>query len=860
MKDTYTGVGLVLFGVVFALGDPVFAADEQPAEQSASALAEVVVTARKRDESLQDIPLSVSVFNSEQILKADIRSLNEVSKFTPGFKFDETGMADPGRIHTQLKFRGLTTAQFSPSFSTGALFIDGIYVQNGGTSLSLMDLERIEVVKGPQAAYFGRNTFGGAVNLITRDPSMEHFAGEANLRTTDRSNNEISALIEGPIVPGKLSFNLSGRKFDKRGHYVANDGERLGNQETSTINAVLNWKPTESLSFKSRYTYSEDHDGQAAQAFISGARYDTCTGTTIDTGGGQVSPKNYVCGRVPYAPGVAGRPGTGEISVNGVLPHYFVSSRNFYLDDAFTDPSLTISGVPRMSDLGLKRESERFSLFGDYETASGYTISANYGHNRQRVNVLADGDVSDMLAVFTRSPQDLYDESYEVRLTSPQDRRFRWLVGYNQYKQEFTGSGGSGDSALTCFGSPQSPPSDNYPADCVGGVPGAFVVYTINTLGNSDVADVTGIFGSIDFDILDNLTLSLEGRWQEDKLTKGEGVIRPGAPVLSDSFDDFLPRVILRWQPAPTTTLYVNYAEGQIAGEFNPPIISANEYERAQFVAQNPDLKETLDAETLEAWEIGWKQVFWGGRGQMNLAVYDYVWENIKGRSQYPINFTCRPEEMDLVVQCSSANGIQAGDPEQIPGPDGQLIPYYFPANVLAPGDAKIRGAELEAQVAFTDSLSGGIGVSYIDSKYTDYLFNFVEPIAGFKQMAGRSTPRQPKWSGNANLTWNGKLGGRDSYLRGDWIYTGESFVDESNLAYVDSYQVVNVRSGLRLRDQWQVELFVTNLFEEEGWATGARRTDFARAIQLPSLNSFQGVVVTPLDKREFGVRINFTF
>ena len=100
--------------------------------QESAALEEVVVTARKRTESLQEIPVAVSVFGADDILMTDMRDLEDVALHTPGFQFMNQGNQQPGRYNTQLQFRGLTTAQFSPSFATGALFIDGIYVLNGG--------------------------------------------------------------------------------------------------------------------------------------------------------------------------------------------------------------------------------------------------------------------------------------------------------------------------------------------------------------------------------------------------------------------------------------------------------------------------------------------------------------------------------------------------------------------------------------------------------------------------------------------------------------------------------------------------------------------------------------------------------
>ncbi len=833
-----------------------------PLEAGTSMLEEVIVTARKREESLQEIPLTISVFSADDLLKRDIRSLNDVSNFTPGFQYNNQGNQETGRLNTQLKFRGMTTSQFSPSFATGALFIDGVFVLNGGTSLSLMDVQQVEVIKGPQAAYFGRSTFGGAVNLITRDPNMEKFAAEANLRVTDRGNNEVNALIEGPILPGRLSYSLSGRSYDKKGQYVATDGGRMGNEKTNTINAVIKWEPTEKLSFKTRYSYSEDDDGVPAQAFISGSIYDTCTGTTVNSAEGMVQPKNYICGKVPYAPGIPGQPGTGEISSNTSIPHFFVAARNAYLDDLLADSSGTLPGVPHQSDMGIKRESKRFSLFGTYEWDNGYSINANFGSNRQQTNYVHDFDLSDRVVWFARDPQDLQDKSYEVRLASAMDRRFRWLIGFNKYEQTFYGNGAGGDFSISCYATRQTPASasERYPADCVGGVPGAFVIYSPNTLENSDRADVQGFFGSIDFDITEKWTAIFEGRLQEDKITKGAGVNIPGATILSESYDDFLPRVILRYRPTAATSLWVNYSKGQIPGDFNAAFINANAYERAQLVAIEPRLTAALDAETLDAWEIGWKQGFAESRGQINLAAYHYTWENIKGRSSFPVNETCKPGDVNVLAECNPRNGIAAGDPKQIPGPDGNLILFYNTKNLLLPGNATINGAELEMWFRFTESLSGQLGVSYIDSKFDDYVFNFVKPVAGYSQMAGNSTPRQPKWGASADLTWNTTLFARSSYVRGDWKYTGKQFVDESNLAYIDSYNIVNARFGMNLNEEWLVEFFVTNLFDEKAWQSGARRTNFARPTQLALLTGFQGVNVAPLDKRELGLRFNFKF
>ena len=115
----------------------------------------------------------------------------------------------------------------------------------------------------------------------------------------------------------------------------------------------------------------------------------------------------------------------------------------------------------------------------------------------------------------------------------------------------------------------------------------------------------------MDFDITDNLTVILEGRFVEDKLIKGNAVAGTGTTRLEETFDDFLPRAILRWTPSDNTTLYASWSEGQIAGDFNTFYAQADDREKVQYVQQDSSVSELLDAETLEAIEFGWKQRFW---------------------------------------------------------------------------------------------------------------------------------------------------------------------------------------------------------------------------------------------------------
>lgn len=849
MNRSQTFVLAISLALLAASPSPDLRAQDQADEQSAAFLEEVIVTARKREESLQEVPVTISVFGEDEIRAADIRNLENVGDLTPGFQFVNQGNQQPGRYNTQLQFRGLTTAQFSPSFATGALFIDGIYVLNGGTSLSLMDIERVEVIKGPQSAYFGRNTFGGAVNLITRDPNMEEFAGEVTLSATDRDRYDGMFIVEGPIIPDVLSGSLSARYYDKHGHYRSTDGTRLGDEETTAYNAVLKWQASEALSFKFRYGYSEDDDGPPAAAFASGIQNDSCSGQVIQTAEGPARPVRYICGEVPNINDLV--TDGGVVSHNTILPAGVIAA-------GLTNPATRIPGTPQVDSVGLKRETERFSLFANYDFANDYSLSFAAGFNEQAANWIRDFDLTDRANWFSRDPQFMEDESYEIRLISPQDQRFRWLVGANYYEQDFISSGGGGDATTSCLSFVPAL-SDNFPGDCLAG--GPFVTFLFpNSLQNSDKAEVQGIFGSIDFDLTEQLTLIAEGRFQEDKLTKGDGVVSPGDPILQETFDDFLPRVILRWQPGESTNLFASYSKGQIAGDFNTFFINADARERAQYVALDPRISEALPAEELEAYEIGLKQTFAGGRFQLNLAYYMYEWTAIKGRSSFQINETCRANDIGTDAACNPANGIGVGDPKQIVDPGtGNLVPFFNSRNILLPGDADINGFELEAWWLPSEDITVQYNLSYIDSKYTDYEFNFVAPVAGYSQMAGNRTPRQPKIASNLAFTKTFEAGRFPAYVRADLIHQGKSYVDESNLAYIGSYNLIHLRGGINT-DNYLVEVFIRNLMDEDAWQTGARWTDFSAPFQIPFFTAKQGVALSPLDRREIGVRVNFRF
>ncbi|MEM9182420.1 MAG: TonB-dependent receptor [Pseudomonadota bacterium] len=825
-----------------------------------SGLEEIVVTARKREESLQEIPIAITSVSSLDILEGGLTGLEDLSQLASGFYFFNQGQNQPGRYNTQLRFRGLNQAQFSPSFETGALFIDGVYVLNGGTSLSLMDIERVEVIKGPQSAYFGRNTFGGAVNFITRDPSMEEFGGEVNVSGTHRSRFDVTAFVEGPLIPDVLSGSLSARVYDKQGHFTASDGGRLGDENTETISAKLLWQPSDNLSVRFRASYSEDDDGAPAQAYVAGRVNDSCSGRTITTPAGEtVNPVNFICGQVPDVDSTIPVTGSRVIDGNTTLPPG-LNGAGLSLAEVFGSAPLP-PGVPGINDIGLIRETLRLSAHATYSFDNGMDLDVVLGVNDQQANFIRDFDLSAFPGGFSNDPQNLEDQSFEIRLTGPQDGRLRWSAGVNYYEQEFTSSLTGGTFMFGCIG--LEPGNDQ--SDCVPGAGGnPFLLGPFpNGFGQSDEAEVLGIFASLDFDLTDTITLTAEGRYQQDTLTKG-GVTGPdglnNAPEFE--FNEFLPRVIARWQPGQDTTLYASYALGVVPGDANDFFLNADEQERAQYLAQFPGLNESLPQEELDAFELGWKQVLFDGAGYLNVAVWWNEWVGIKGRSSGLINETCTANDVAIGAPGCTYDGV-IGDvtTRQLPNPEtGVLEPFFNARNILLDGDADLKGFEVDVGGTIVDGWTVDASVAYVDTEYTRYIFNFGEAIFGFSDVRGLSVPRVPKWSGNLTSTYRFDLPGAwEGFARTDINYFGETFTDERNLAFTEDYFITDVRIGAET-DKYRVELFVNNLFDVDAWASGARFSDTAFPVDFGNFFVQQGVNVAPNDRQEFGLRASIMF
>lgn len=877
MKIVHAATALLCAATVIM---PFTAYAQQPSPSSPAPgagqepLQEVLVTARQREETLLEIPLAIAAFTEEDIREAGFRDLSDVVRQTTSVDFQQRGSGGGigGRINPVIRIRGVATPSPLPHLSATSLFVDGVFALGGANAVPINDIERIEIIKGPQSAFFGRNTFAGAINYVTRTPKLDERFSRIDVTAGNRSLYDVALLSSFPLITDKLAIEGNIRGYGRGSQFTATDGGGLGGEETRSGALALFARPTENLRIKARVSYSEDDDEMPATAnFQTQLLAPNCQGRTVaglDNAGNPatINIGATYCGEIPnpgdaLAPRVTANTLLRPVSFSFVRPGFDgetnvtlpVAARPDFLIQQGIDRKY-LPGVPTLDGPGMRREYLRTSLNVDYDFDSGYHLSVNGGYNDQKINYWYDFDRTDTEAWWNFDPQTSDDYSIEARFSSPGDRRFRWLGGVTYYDQEFVTSGAGG---LAISGCPLAAPTPAAQAACLTSStigPGNFALAT--TGGN--LATVKALYGAVSFDFSEHWTLDVEARYLEDQRT---------VPLVAGTFRaDFqttfiqrTPRVILSWKPSETTTVYAQASRGALPGQtvataaicsdqaFLVPYISpvtgqpSTASECAQLAAQTPggELIRATPAQELDAFEIGWKQSALDGRLRFNLTAYWYEWQNIPSGLQ--VRFFRDATDPNLRDRIPNA------------------VPNTL--NVNVPGTQELYGLELESGLAVTDRWDLSLNLSYNHNEWTD--FSISEPwytLPGgvtANNRKGKKVPRYPTWIGSVSTSYTAPLNETWSwFVRGDANYTSKRYVDYANLAYLGDYSLVNAAVGAK-RENLRVEVGVRNLLDEDTWLQGAETTDFS---QFGASFSRRGIGLLPQDKRQVELRLNYTF
>ena len=837
----------VLAITVGAVSPAVFA--QAPA--GADLLEEVVVTARKREESLLEVPLAVTALTSEELLGAGIVSLVDVVEFAPGVQFENNSVTQPGRIYTDIRFRGLGNELVEPFAQVGSVFLDGVPMVGGASSLGTENIERIEVVKGPSSALFGRSTFAGAVNYITKNPSLTEYSGRVTVEAAQDQTHDWSFAHEGPLVDGKVGYRVFMQDFATGGQYVSSsDGGALGEMSTRTIMGTLYAEPNDNLSIKFRGVYSQDDDGPPPEVHIGNAssrramgpnfancfaqRPELATARKFD--GSPVT--DFICGEVPV---------TSLIDVNtqiissDTLPYFAMVD----VDDVY----------PEVTDYGLKREQIRGAVFIDYDF-EGMTLSSVTSLDDERVNSIRDIDGSG--APNWVNYEQFRNNSFfqELRLTSASDRRNTWMVGFSYFSGENIGYYLNGGESVVAEDGGMTPPSWGLRFDidtALGREPDGVCPCGFNGFRapGTHENETLGLFGSFGFDFTEQLGLDIEWRYQQDALTQRDpgrsSILPPTEPFatgngteLGADFNTFLPRVTLQFTPSGDTNVWATFSQGNNPGFFNSRFAQFTQDE----LDLNPDFVRDaslfLDEENLDNFEIGWKQLAMNGRANFSVVAYTMDWTNQKTRTGVLFNV---------------AGGGQSVTTAAVQGFSTDL-----------------SGVEFEGRALLSDvwTLSGQFTIS--DARFRDFECGFTDDFAppnaeGIVDCSGNTPLQFPDFSGSVSLSFAdaiqaGRLAGWDYFGRLDAIHIGKQFTDEQNFSYIGSSNRINLRGGVQ-QDNVRIEVYVTNLFNDDQYLAGGRISDFSadRGSLFPfEFSPNQSLGFIPAKMRQAGARVAVDF
>lgn len=775
------------------------AQDQDDAADETRTMNTITVTSRKQEESILDIPVAVTAFDAAKIEDLGLTDLVDLQDFTPGFTYESFGTT-AGRLDNVPRFRGVTTNTANPTRQTASVFIDGVFVANGVQGINFNDIERIEAIKGPQSAFYGRSTFGGAINFITRTPGDE-MKSDVSASLTSRSEYEVSGGIEGPLLGDWLKGRLSANYRDKEGHYDSTaDGGSLGDEETWSVAGTLFMTPTENLDAKFRINYFENDDGPPAVGVV-GQDLLNCGPTSFETDTtfpsilpGQPGPlggaEAFYCGELPSPdPNIPSITPAGILTTLGNLQTPINGSDARRADKGF----------------GLDRKSLRLSFQFDYDIPNtGLQLSSITGLNKEEVNQVRAGEGNNLgpPAFFSFNSREFEDFSQELRLSGQAiTDKLDWSVGVNYFDQELRTSGGFGTLSGFAFG---------------------------NGSGlDSNKIETIGIFGSLDYQLTEKLGIALEGRYQEDTINE-DGNVNDTTPGLEETFDSFLPRIILNYEPDAQTLIYVSYSEGNLPGGFNNDFIELSAADRALVQGIQPFSSETFDEEVLKNTEIGVKRDFADGSGFVAAAAY----------------------YMDRTDQTYR-------DTTQVTLTDGT---DDFINQFLNIGRSEIYGLEVEGVWSPIENLTVDASVSYTDATFTDFESANALRVFGRADISGNEAERAPKLTGSFSWLYEDDLqNGWTWYVRNDNSYQDHRFASEVNLARTDVAMIHNLRIGVR-NDQYRVEAFGLNLSDSDSPIAAVRSTDLGSVVTRTNGARPFDFLLGLRDRSEYGIRVSANF
>jgi iron complex outermembrane receptor protein len=239
-------------------------------ETGTQGVGDIIVTARKREESLQRTPISISALGAKQLDAQGITSILKIQDIAPNVAFKNVPTNSGVASNAAVYIRGIGQSDFAPSVDPGVgIYVDGVYQgRSVGGVFDMIDIDRVEVLRGPQGTLFGRNTIGGAVSIITAKPT-DDFHGKADVKVGTDNRVNVRAMLNMPLAD-TLFLKVSGGLFSQDGYVNApNLGTKLGNQDTKTARGVLLWEAAPNLDLTLSADFMRDKNNGAPFTMVA---------------------------------------------------------------------------------------------------------------------------------------------------------------------------------------------------------------------------------------------------------------------------------------------------------------------------------------------------------------------------------------------------------------------------------------------------------------------------------------------------------------------------------------------------------------------------------------------------------------
>ena len=762
----------------------------------------IIVTARKVDESIQDIPGAITALSQQDLEERNIAQLEDVALQTPGLVFEDFSNGGFGSP----TIRG--TSQFSvTSLETNvALFIDGINIpRNYAFDIGATQFERIEVVKGPQSALYGANAFSGVINYITTSRSLTELEISGKLSASENGGFDLFGEASVPVVEDMLSVRLAlgysefGGDFDNI-HPLASSApdpgtdDRLGGYEKSSIQAGLSFRPIDTLTFDFDYyrfeteseqqaTYRLTRNIDPAVAVLGPSAVQDANCSNPNGEGFQL-----FCGTLPSAPPIS------SLGVEG----FVIDPRGFGLD---SNSELFRAGV----NLDITDDLNLSVLYGNY---SGDVFSAGNSDRDPLVGTRLFFSQFFQFPFgvgqngFTFSPVGEFEyDTFEARLAYESDGGL-YLMGGVYYQD---------GSDLNIFSGNFIPlgVDSTVPFTEVQGNP------TANALTETEKF---AIFGRAGLSLADDrLNISLEGRYTDEDITLTNLASATGE-VFERPDDYFTGRGSVDYKLTDDNLVYASLARGFKSGGINP---------QDGLV----DVDRFFGSETNWTYEIGLKNSFLNGAATLNVAAFYIDWGDLQINRQPTVPAPFVSLITDNIGSATSQGLEVEGFWEFAEG---------FSINAgLAYIDATFDEGTVSDRLLTAGSSSFG-AIPICD----DVVCN----ASG--EVGGNAIPRTSDWQWNIGAS--GEIPVSDNFdVFGRVDVAGQSgqFVSEINSALIESRALVSTTLGVR-GDNWTVSLWARNLFDKEYVANAFFIAQSFQLEYIPTLGN----------RRRIGATLSFDF